>query len=107
MAQHNRLGQEGEQMARDFLISHGYIVREVNWRMGHLEVDIIAEEPGARLLHIVEVKTRTNVEHFDPMKAVNAAKQRNLINAANGYVRYYQLRLGVQFDVMTPSCISS
>ena len=86
MAQHNTLGFEGEQAAAEFIIKQGWTVRERNWKMGNLEIDIVAETPGR--LHIVEVKTRTHDDKFDPMKAVGPAKQRHLINAANGYINY-------------------
>lgn len=100
MAIHNELGKAGEAMARDFLISRGFIIREQNWRLGNLEIDIIAEEPGKGLLHIVEVKTRTSDAHFKPMDAITRQKQAHLINAANGYVRLYRLHLGIQYDVI-------
>ena len=100
MSQRNKLGAAGEQAACEYLISKGYTVRETNWRLGHLEIDIVAQEPGANRLHIVEVKTRTSIEHFDPMKAINSRKIRNLVNAANGYVRFYRLPMAVQYDVM-------
>ena len=47
MAQFNKLGQQGEQTACEFLIAKGYTVRETNWRLGHLEIDIVAQEPAA------------------------------------------------------------
>ncbi|MBR6249090.1 MAG: YraN family protein [Muribaculaceae bacterium] len=100
MARHNIFGHIGEQAARDFLITRGLIVREQNWKLNHLEIDIVAEEPEKSLLHIVEVKTRSNVGPYDPLKAIDAKKQRNLINAANGYIKHYKLNMGVQFDVM-------
>lgn len=100
MAQRSKFGKEGEQAACDFLISKGYTVRETNWRLGHLEIDIVAQEPAANVLHIVEVKTRTSDLHFDPMQAITKAKIRNLVNAANGYISYYNLPMYVQYDVM-------
>ena len=101
MAQWNKLGKEGEQAARDFLISKGYTVRETNWRLGHLEIDIVAQEPAANRLHIVEVKTRSKADsHFDPMLSITQKNINNLVNAANGYVRYYRLPMTVQYDVM-------
>ena len=100
MGQSKKLGKEGEQAASDFLISKGYTIREMNWRMGHLEIDIVAQEPNTNHLHIVEVKTRTSIEHYDPMQAINARKIRNLVNAANGYITFYQLPMTVQYDVM-------
>lgn len=100
MARHNILGQLGEQAARDFLIARGLTIREQNWRMNKLEIDIVAYDPQANLLHIVEVKTRKSDLYFDPMQAITATKQRNLVNAANSYLRYYQLRCGIIYDVM-------
>ena len=100
MAKDGKLGKEGERTACEFLVSKGYTVREVNWRLGHLEIDIVAQEPNANHLHIVEVKTRTSTEHYDPMSAINNRKIRNLVNAANGYINYYSLPMTVQYDVM-------
>ncbi len=100
MARTNVIGKEGEQAACEYLIGKGYTVRDTNWRLGHLEIDIVAQEPKANLLHIVEVKTRKSIEHFDPMEAINRKKINNLVNAANGYIQYYQLPMYVQYDVM-------
>lgn len=100
MAKGNKLGEFGENAARDYLISHGYTVRETNWRLGHLEIDIVAHEPGTDCLHVIEVKTRADDEDFDPMESITPAKIRHLVNAANGYINHYELRMSVQFDVM-------
>ena len=100
MNQKDKLGKEGEQAARDFLISKGYTIRETNWRLGHLEIDIVAQEPAAQRLHIIEVKTRASVEHYDPMQSINRRKINNLVNAANGYISLHRLPMSVQYDVM-------
>ena len=101
MAWHNQIGREGEQAAYEFLISKGYTVRETNWRMGHLEIDIVAHEPALNRLHIVEVKTRSRADtHYDPMQSITSKKINNLVNAANGYIRFYRLPMTVQYDVM-------
>ncbi len=98
MALHNKLGQDGERFATEFLIKQGLTVRETNWRMGHLEVDVIAQSPGT--LHIVEVKTRTSDEEVDPLQSITKRKITNLVNAARAYVEQNNLLLDVQFDVM-------
>lgn len=99
MAQHNNLGKQGEQAACEYLITKGMTIRETNWRMAPLEIDIVAQQDG--VLHIVEVKTRsTAMPQFDPMEAITPAKIRNLVRAANGYVGHYNLQMPVQFDVM-------
>jgi len=101
MARHNKLGEDGERAACEFLIGKGYTVRETNWRLGHLEIDIVAQEPAANRLHIVEVKTRSgDVTHYDPMQSITAKKIRNLVNAANGYIGHYRLPMSIQYDVM-------
>ena len=100
MAQHNKLGAEGEKAACDLLIGKGYTIRETNWRMGRLEIDIVAQETGAGKLHIVEVKTRKRNESYDPMESITPAKIRNLVNAANGYLSHYDLKMSIQYDVM-------
>ena len=56
MARHNILGQLGEQAARDFLIARGLTIREQNWRMNNLEIDIVAYDPQTNLLHIVYLR---------------------------------------------------
>lgn len=100
MAKHNELGKLGEKAACELLVSKGLVIRECNWRMNRLEVDIIAYEEGKSILHIVEVKTRSNDEHYNPIDAITRAKQRNLINAANTYIRYQQLKCAVQYDII-------
>ena len=100
MAQHNIVGKEGEQIACEYLIAQGLTIRETNWRMDRLEIDIVAHKPGDDTLHIVEVKTRTSDEYFDPMMAITPTKIRSLVKAANSYINYYQLKMSVQYDVM-------
>ncbi len=99
MAEHNLLGKAGEHEAVEFLVRQGLTVRETNWRMGKLEIDIIAQEPGM-VLHIVEVKTRSTDEYFDPMRSITRAKKQHMVNSASAYINYYQLQCEVQYDVI-------
>ena len=54
MAEHNDLGNLGEERAQAYLSSNGYHIRHCNWFFGKLELDIVAEKDG--WLVIVEVK---------------------------------------------------
>ena len=94
----------GEDVAAEFLRRGGFVIVDRNSRPSardrRLEIDIVAQEPGANILHVVEVKTRTTDLHFDPMQAITKTKIRNLVNAANGYITYYNLPMYVQYDVM-------
>lgn len=99
MAQHNLLGKAGENEAVDFLIRQGLTIRETNWRLGKLEIDIIAQDSDM-VIHIVEVKTRTSDEHFDPMHAITNAKKHHMVASAKAYINYHQLHCEVQYDVI-------
>lgn len=99
MAEHNRIGQEGERLACAFLQAQGFDVLERNWRDGHHELDIIARH-GPELV-IVEVKTRSSERHGEPAEAVKAGKRGKLIKAANAYVATMDIDLSLRFDIVS------
>lgn len=98
MAEHNDLGEQGEQLATDHLVKLGYTVLERNWHFGKEEVDIIARQ--GQTLVIAEVKTRRSDAYGDPRQFVSRAKQQHLIRAAHAYVQKFDLDLEVRFDVV-------
>ena len=71
MAEHNRLGKWGEEEVIAHLVKNGYAIVEHNWRMNHLEIDIIASK--GRDIVFVEVKTRRE-KGSRPEDAINARK---------------------------------
>lgn len=99
MARRNETGKEGESLARAFLEKHEYKVVHTNWRWHHYELDIVAEREGE--LVVVEVKTRSEDFLLAPEEAVDAAKIRRIVAAADAYVRYFNLDLPVRFDIIT------
>lgn len=103
MAQHNSFGKEGEEVARLFLQKKGYAILESNWRSQHKEIDIIARDGNT--LVIVEVKSRKQGSLTSPEDAVDIRKIRNLVKAADSYVKSHNLDLDVRFDIiaMTPT----
>lgn len=98
MAQHNDFGQISEDRAAAYLMANGYTIRDRNWRIGHKEIDIVAQKNGE--LVIIEVKARKNDYFGDPVNAVTDDKIRKLVLAANTYVRYYRISLPVRFDII-------
>lgn len=94
-------GRVGEQHASAFLIKKGYRILERNWRHRHLEVDIVACDAGT--LIFAEVKTRQAGGITEPWQAVDRNKQRNLIRAANAYIRQKKSTLEVRFDIISVS----
>lgn len=99
MAQHNNLGQQGEQVAADYLTERGYRILHRNWRCGHKELDIVARKEN--LLVIVEVKTRKDCLFATPEEAVNGRKIRRMVASADAYVRKYGIDLPIRFDLIT------
>ena len=90
MAEHNELGNLGEERAQEYLISKGYIIKQTNWRCGKLELDIVAEKDG--WLIIVEVKTRSTEFFEHPEESITLKKIRNLVNAAHEYDKLFEYK---------------
>lgn len=98
MAEHNDLGQLGEDLAVDFLIKNGYEILDRNWRYQKAEVDIIAQKKD--ILSVVEVKTRSNLEFGLPQDFVKPKKIQLLVKAINEYVVKKDLDVTVRFDII-------
>ena len=99
MAQHNKTGNIGEQLARQYLEDKGYAIVETNWRRGKLEVDIIAYKEG--LIVFAEVKTRSRTDYGNPEEFVNIDKQRAYVRMANKYVIEHNREEEVRFDIIS------
>ena len=99
MARHNIIGREGEKYAADYLEEQGYVILDRNWMCGHKDLDIVAVKDGT--LVFVEVKTRTGMEWGDPEDSVTDKKIRNIVHAADAYIRYRCLDMDVRFDVIS------
>ncbi|MDR0558691.1 MAG: YraN family protein [Prevotellaceae bacterium] len=91
-------GKHGEKQAIAFLQKAGYNILEKNWRSGHKELDIIAEYDNE--LHIIEVKARTSDLWQTSTDVVGIKKQKNIIDAAEEYIKKKQLDLPVVFDII-------
>lgn len=55
MAKHNEIGKIGENIAKMFLMKHGFSIKSSNDRIRYGEIDIVAEKDN--MLHFVEVKS--------------------------------------------------
>lgn len=56
MNKNTYFGKLGENIAKNYLIKNGYIIRALNYRIGYYEIDIIAKYND--YLVFIEVKTR-------------------------------------------------
>lgn len=97
MAQKNELGKWGENIAREYLVAHGYTVMERNMHIGHKELDIVAVK-GTRMV-FVEVKTRTN-NLDDALDAVDSKKIKRLVTAADSFMQRFTAPYEYQFDII-------
>lgn len=77
------LGKYGEDLACEFLKSHGYKIIERNFRIRGGEIDIIANDNNT--LVYVEVKTRSQYMFGRPEESVTLPKLRFLERAAKFY----------------------
>jgi putative endonuclease len=99
MAEHNELGKDGESAAVAYLKENGYDIMHTNWRKGHLELDIVAKTDDE--LVFVEVKTRSERSIADPEDAVTNQKIRNIVAAADVYIKFFDIELPARFDVIS------
>lgn len=79
-----QFGDSGEDLACRFLEKQGYEIITRNWRYGHGEIDIIADDNST--LVFVEVKSRRNLEFGPPELAVTKSKQRQVKKMAEAYL---------------------
>jgi len=98
MQSHHDTGRQGEQLAIHWLRLRGFRILERNWRVGRLEVDIIAERDA--VLHIVEVKTKRSVRFGLPEERAGPGKIRHLIIATEAYRNLHPEFNKVCFDVL-------
>ncbi len=98
MARHNTIGFWGENLAKEYLITEGFSILEMNKHIGHKEIDIIATK-GNRIA-FVEVKTRST-PFTDPIDAVDQKKIKKITLAADSFMRAFNIRHEPQFDIIT------
>ena len=86
----NPIGILGESEAAQILERKGFKVLEKNWRMGHLEIDLIAEG-----------KERTTLYgDKKPEEYVDENKKRRMIAAGNAYIKYRKTEKQLRFDII-------
>lgn len=90
-------GRLGEEITKEYLTKKGYPITEQNWRCGNrLEVDLISQQ-GEEMVFI-EVKTR-NGKYDSAEDAINEKKIKQLVKAANAYLKQIERPFDARFDV--------
>lgn len=99
MAINQEIGKIGEEIAANLLIEKGYAILARNYRIGHLELDIIALKDDT--IAFVEVKTRSVNYLVSPQEAVDYRKRNLIVNAADSYMRNFNRTENARLDVIT------
>ncbi len=99
MAGHNELGQEGEKLALDHLITKGHKLLEKNYYLGRNEIDLITEDNG--VIVFTEVKARSTNFFGNPQVFVTRAKQQTMIRVADYYMRKFKPDAEARFDIVS------
>ncbi|MDE1192119.1 MAG: YraN family protein [Arachidicoccus sp.] len=96
---HNKtIGKDGEALAVNYFIQNGFTILHCNWRHGYIEIDIIAYKE--KMLHFIEVKTRTGTAFGRPEEAVSKKKMDMLKRGAEEYQYKNPQWKYIQFDVL-------
>ena len=99
---HLIVGAHGEDLATAYIRSIGYTVWQRNVRQGKDEIDIIAWDPGDKVLVFVEVKARTEKtrEGFHPDQTATEDKRVKLRRAVRRWVAQHGYDGGYRIDLV-------
>ena len=92
------IGTRGEDAAVTWLRELGYYIVERNWRIGHYEIDIIAQNFDT--LHFIEVKTRKQGGWQSAYDSIDEQKIRTLRRGAQAYRTIHRTPLEIEFDLI-------
>src|SRR2546425_11564962 len=94
-----RTGLAGEEQAIRYLQSRGWEVVAHRFRVGRIELDLVARR--GQLVAFVEVKARRGMAFGSPFEAVTGANRREIVKVAGVWMGRY----GHHCDVYRFDCI--
>lgn len=80
-------GREAESAAADYLVAHGYSVKDRNWKTPQCEIDIVAEKDGC--IYFVEVKYRASSRQGGGLDHITSKKRTQMQFAAELWTTQY------------------
>jgi putative endonuclease len=92
-------GNDGEQLAADFLVQKGFEIVKRNYRYKHSEIDLIIRK--ANWLIFVEVKTRSSYDFGYPEEFVDYKKVRKILEGADHYTYKNDWEGNVRYDIVS------
>ena len=95
----HRRGLRGEEEAKQYLLANGWTVTDHRFRMGRLEIDLVARKGS--LVAFIEVKTRRGTAFGSPFEAVGWGKKREIVRVSRAWMdRHGQPGDVYRFDVI-------
>ena len=92
-------GQQGEEVAQEYLRKTGYKIIQKNYRTKFAEIDIIAKKDN--ILSFIEVKSRNNDNFGRPYEAVNGVKIKKIRKNAEIFLSTTDINYdGISFDII-------
>ena len=92
------IGQEGENLALQYLNKQGLVLIESNFRRAFGEIDLIMQDHAT--LVFVEVRSRNKRQFGGAAASITPTKQRRLTLAAQAWLQRYKQLPPCRFDVI-------
>ena len=94
------IGDQGEELAAEYLLSNGYSIISRQYRSKHGEIDCIAQDSGGMIVFI-EVKSAQSLKFGNPLLWVTRSKQLTIISMAKQYLYEHKMNTTrCRFDVI-------
>ena len=98
MSRHIDTGKAGEAIAAQYMADKGYTILHKNWRHGRWDIDLVCVKD--KVLHFIEIKTRTSTAFGNPEERVDRKKLRNMMDASEEFLETNPGWPRIQFDVL-------
>ena len=99
MSEKIKTGNDGENMAVDFLIKKGFEIVQRNYKFRRAEIDIIARKENWTIF--VEVKTRSYSYYGNPEEFVDYDQARRIFQAAEEFIFSTNWKGHIRFDIIS------
>lgn len=94
----NDFGKFAEEKAADYYIVNGYAIKERNWRLRRIEIDLIAQKDN--VIVFVEVKARSGRDQ-NALEAVTLDKMKRMARGADIYLKSLTGDYEYRYDIFT------
>ena len=91
-------GKRAEELARQYLVAHGYVIEQANVRFPVGEIDLVARD-GA-VLCFVEVRSASSEAWGGALGSITDRKRTRLIRAAQWFLQQRPHSGEIRFDVI-------